>query len=152
MSSISFAVDPNKDHPDTVEVVPVVDDVPLTDRIHAFERVARMEAGEASYGGLIPAFFKFGPASVHYMASRGAFLSKSGKIPLLGCECGEWGCWPLLATVASSTTEVRWSDFEQPFRTDRDYSGFGSFVFSRNDYEMAVRELSPVWDRARGVT
>lgn len=137
-----------RDEPETVEVVPVVDGSPLTDLIHAFEREARVETRAVSYGGLVPAFFKFGPARVHFTASQGAFVNPSGKVPLLGCECGEWGCWPLLARIAATEDQVRWSDFEQPFRADRDYSAFGPFVFDRQDYDRALAMLSEVWDEA----
>ena len=157
MSTIAFAVEARPDLngggrsdelPDTVEVVPVVDATRLTDLIHNFERETRMERRAVSYGGLIPAFFKFGPARVHFTASQGAFVRPPGKVPLLGCSCGEWGCWPLLARVTTTAVEVRWSDFEQPFRRDRDYSAFGPFVFDRQDYDRALATLSKVWDEA----
>jgi len=64
-----------------------------------------------------------------------------GKIALLGCECGEVGCWPLAAEVSISADEVRWSAFEQPFRKERDYSQFGPFVFDQVQYEDALKGL-----------
>jgi hypothetical protein len=33
------------------------------------------------------------------------------RVPLLGCDCGEWGCWPLVATVRSESGTVTWSEF-----------------------------------------
>jgi hypothetical protein len=40
-----------------IEVVPVIDGVKLTDRVHRFGREAGFETRELSYGGLIPASF-----------------------------------------------------------------------------------------------
>jgi hypothetical protein len=141
-SSLAFAVRPNQQG-DT-EVVPVVDGIELTKRVHEFERAHHMEPA-GSYGGLIPAFFRFGPAVVHYFASEGAFVDENRKIPLLGCECGEWGCWPLLARVVADEETVTWTDFEQPHRKQRDYSAFGPFTFDRRVYESAVADVADTW-------
>lgn len=143
-ASIAFAARPHEGDGAT-EVVPVVDGVALTDRIHDFEREHGMETRAVSYGGLIPAYFKFGPASHHYLTTHEVFISRKGKIPVLGCECGEWGCWPLLARVILEKTTVTWTDFEQPYRPDRDYSSFGPFVFSRSAYESAIAAIADVW-------
>jgi hypothetical protein len=64
------------------------------------------------------------------------------RIYLLGCgSCGEVGCWPLLARVEMGVEEVWWDSFEQPFRRQRDYSGFGPFVFAAKQYREAVESL-----------
>jgi hypothetical protein len=130
-----------------IEVIPVVDGEPLTDRIHEFERATGMETRAVSYGGLIPAYFRFGPASTHYLAGDDS-VAEDAKIPVLGCQCGEWGCWPLLARVILDDDAVTWTDFEQPHRRDRDYSGFGPFVFDRRAYEEAVAEIADAWAAA----
>ena len=146
MSSIAFDVRPWGEDPAVKVVVPVVDGVDLATRIHSFEKGARMEARDESYDGLIPAFFKFGLAAEHYLGRRAA--TEARRIPLLGCECGEWGCWPLMAEVVANEREVVWTNFEQPHRPKRDYSRFGPFCFSRADYERALADLAPVWDEA----
>ena len=127
------------------EVVPVVDNIELTARAHDFERAHDMEP-PGSYGGLIPGWFKFGPATVHYFALESAFVDEDGRIPLLGCECGEWGCWPLLARVVADEKTVTWTDFRQPHRKERDYFGFGPFTFGRVEYERALAELAEPWE------
>jgi hypothetical protein len=99
-----------------------------------------MERRAESYGGLVPSYFNFGSAEAHFLSS---------EVPLLGCECGEWGCWPLLAKIVVTADEVRWTDFQQPHRPKRDYSGFGPFGFRRADYEAAVRAIAPAWDLTR---
>jgi hypothetical protein len=64
------------------------------------------------------------------------------KIAVLGCgDCGEVGCWPLYTNVQATNDTVAWFDFEQPHRRQRDYSGFGPFLFSRDTYEQAVEEV-----------
>ena len=140
---ISFAIDP-PDHGDPIAVVPVVDGIRLTDRIHEFERAAKMETRASSYRGLIPAYYKFGPAEAHYVGRGG----RHDKVVLLGCECGEWGCWPLLATVELTEATVTWQDFEQPYRKSRDYSGFGPFEFDRHEYLSALVLIADQWDAA----
>ena len=37
---------------------------------------------------------------------------------------------------------VIWDQFTQPFRPQRDYSGFGAFVFGERQYRMAVAEVA----------
>lgn len=147
-ASVAFALRPRKDLGDVVEVVPVVAGIELTGRIHQFELQHGMETRPLSYGGLIPAFFRFGPAEVHYLGRDGAFGSDDGKVPLLGCECGEWGCWPLRARVIVGDETVTWTDFEQPYRKERDYSGFGPFVFDRHEYESAISDIAVEWAAA----
>jgi hypothetical protein len=88
--------------------------------------------------GLIPAFFRFGTAAEHY-------LSTTKKIPILGCECGEWGHWPLMARVHADDERVIWTDFEQPHRPRRDYSAFGPLQFRTSGYDEALRELALRW-------
>lgn len=147
VAAITFSAEPKSDESGALEVVPVVDGILFTDRVHAFERSAQMEPREA-YAGLFPESFRFESARLHYTASGGMFVRKLGCAPLLGCSCGEWGCWPLWANIAVSCAEVRWSDFEQPYRPDRDYSAFGPFVFARGEYDAALAALSEVWDPA----
>jgi hypothetical protein len=128
--------------------VPVIDGTPLTDRVHEFERDAGMETRAISYGGLVPSSYRFGPAAVHYGAGEGAVTEERGKVPVLGCECGEWGCWPLLARIAGDESTVTWTEFEQPHRKGRGYSSFGPFVFDRRAYESAVGDIADAWQEA----
>ncbi|WP_326770630.1 hypothetical protein OG978_43610 (plasmid) [Streptomyces sp. NBC_01591] len=81
-----------------------------------------------------------GPMKDHFHGrSTGAM---GPKTPVLGCECGEWGCWPLMADITVTPDHVTWNSFEQPHRTTRDYSGFGPFQFDRRQYDDAVKVLS----------
>jgi len=140
VSTVGFVVRVRADLNDIAEVVPTVDGVELTTLAHAFENDAGMETRDVSYGGLIPANYRFGLMSRHFLGGE------SGKVPLLGCDCGEWGCWPLLAVVTVTDDEVVWSDFEQPHRATRNYENFGPFRFGRSQYEDAAGGLDHALD------
>jgi hypothetical protein len=62
-----------------------------------------------------------------------------GRVALLGCECGESGCWPFVARIDAGDDRVTWRDFAQPQRPQWSYAGFGPFVFDRAAYEAAIR-------------
>jgi hypothetical protein len=82
-----------------------------------------------------------GSVSVHFLGGSGSDLAcgPSDKTVLLGCSCGEVGCWPLMARVELSEAEVTWREFEQPHRSSEwSYEGFGPFVFNRSQYMKAL--------------
>lgn len=117
-------------------VCPVVNGRRLTDLVTEYERSRNY--GPGGYGGLVPAYFNFGDLRAYLLGLDNHQWPRPGTAWLLGCECGEVGCWPLEARVRTRPTEVVWSDFTQPFRSDRDYLGFGPFTFVREQYETAV--------------
>ncbi|WP_329021712.1 hypothetical protein [Streptomyces sp. NBC_01423] len=92
------------------------------------------------YGGLIPEFFRFGPMLKHFLERSTNAMGP--KAPVLGCECGEWGCWPLMVRITATADLVTWDAFEQPHRTTRDYTALGPFHFDRHQYDDALRTLS----------
>ena len=53
--------------------------------------------------------------------------SMGPKKPVLGCECGEWGCWPLMTSITVTDDHVTCDTFERPHRKAGDYSRFGPF-------------------------
>ncbi|MFI5937802.1 hypothetical protein [Actinoplanes sp. NPDC051494] len=123
-----------------LEVIACIDGAPLTELIDKFEIAARMQPAGDCYGGLIPEFYRFGPMADHF---RGQSTAAPGsKTPVLGCECGEWGCWPLVTTITVTDDQVIWDAFEQPHRKARDYSGFGPFRFERRRYDEALATLT----------
>jgi hypothetical protein len=73
--------------------------------------------------------------------SRTVISQKLGDIYLLGCQCGEVGCWPLTTRVTVNNNRVLWDSFRQPHR-ERDYSRFGPFVFDLDQYRNAVALLA----------
>lgn len=121
-------------------VVPLIDRVPLTELIDGFETAAAMQPAGDAYGGLVPEFYRFGPMQDHFLG-RSATAARP-KTPVLGCACGEWGCWPLMTRVTVTADLVVWDSFEQPHRKGRDYTAFGPFRFDRGQYDDALRALS----------
>ncbi|MFE9018014.1 hypothetical protein ACFYNL_05450 [Streptomyces sp. NPDC007808] len=123
-------------------IVPHIDGAPLTELIDRFEIAADMQPAGDAYGGLIPQFFRFGPMKDHFL---GRSTKATGlKTPVLGCECGEWGCWPLMACITATADRVIWDAFGQPHRKTRDCMAFGPFQFDRHQYDDALRALSAV--------
>ena len=81
----------------------------------------------------------------HFLGSPDSHLhcGPHDKTVLLGCGCGEPGCWPLMARVTVTSELVQWDDFEQPHRRGRWGYGDLAFRFDRQQYEAAVREAAP---------
>ncbi|MEV1247950.1 hypothetical protein ACIBO2_29220 [Nonomuraea sp. NPDC050022] len=96
---------------------------------------APLLAGEYSY------FPGTGWPSRHYLGepTEVAYNQEDDETMLLGCTCGIPECWALLARIEVTDTEVRWSGFSNSAR-DWDLSAtLGPFVFSRRQYEQALR-------------
>ena len=93
-------------------------------------------AGE--YDGLVPEHFNFGNLSRYYLGTEADQWPKPGEAWLLGCQCGEVGCWPLAVRITVDDSNVIWSNFAQPHRPDWDYAAFGPFKFDRRQYETAM--------------
>ncbi|MEV5989071.1 hypothetical protein AB0L85_29425 [Streptomyces sp. NPDC052051] len=106
-----------------------IDGAPLTELIDGFEIAAGMQPAGDAYGGLIPEFFRFGPMQNHFL--RRSTNTMGPKTPVLGGECREWECWPLMARIIATADLVTWDSFEQPHRTARDCTAFGPFHFKR---------------------
>jgi hypothetical protein len=121
-------------------IVPNIDGIPLTELIDSFEITAGMQPAGDAYGGLIPQFFRFGPMEDHF---HGRSTDAMGPgTPVLGCECGEWGCWPLMARITVTADLVTWDSFRQPHRKTRDYTALGPFQFDRHQYDDALAALT----------
>jgi hypothetical protein len=61
-----------------------------------------------------------------------------GKLAVLGCICGEPGCWPFRVRITLQDDIVLWSDFEQPHRAGWRYDEMLPFVFDRTQYLSAL--------------
>ncbi|AKH15822.1 hypothetical protein [Deinococcus soli (ex Cha et al. 2016)] len=143
---------------DTVLVL--VNGTPLVELVRRWEDVAAQATGErslaGSYAGL-PAWCAPEIQTAWLGEPQGRSLQAEGdRVTLLICECGEPGCWPLLARIEMDGQAVRWLDFQQPYRAKPEadplnpqrtptpfwsYEGFGPFVFERAAYTRAVRSL-----------
>ncbi|MBO0826031.1 MAG: hypothetical protein J2P27_19575 [Actinobacteria bacterium] len=120
-------------------LTPVVDGSPLTELAAEFES-RRGYSPAGGYAGLVPAHFRFGDLVQYFLGQENGQWPRRGYAWLLGCDCGEIGCWPLEARIITDPETVTWTDFVQPHRRARDYQSFGNFVFGRAAYERAVRE------------
>ncbi|MGH3332697.1 MAG: hypothetical protein ACRDPJ_15470 [Nocardioidaceae bacterium] len=118
-------------------LVPTIDGQSLVDLVAALE-TSRGYEPSGGYAGIIPAHFNFGDLTLYYEARELRQWPSPQHAWLLGCDCGEVGCWPLTARIAVTADEVSWSDFCQDHRPDWDYEGFGPFVFERQQYANAV--------------
>lgn len=101
------------------------------------------------YHGLAP--HQVVPPSRHFLGEPTWGVYRYGeRTQILGCECGEPGCWPLVCRIQATEDRVVWADFEQPHRSGREpahrpwrYQGFGPFEFDRKQYESALAVLVP---------
>lgn len=132
-SSFSFLV-AALNPPEQLELaaVPVIDGRQLTDLVTKFD-TERGYAPSGGYGGVVFEFLKVAPSDNYFGNSAETFV--------LGCACGELGCWPLKCSVTDDRDTITWSNFAQPHRPDRDYLSFGPFIFDRAQYAQAVSLL-----------
>jgi hypothetical protein len=122
-------------------LIPYIDGTPLIELVAVYE-VDRGYEPAGGYGGLIPAHFNFGELTLYYEARAARQWPRPERAWLLGCDCGDVGCWPLTARVTVTAERVTWSNFEQEHRPSRDYTGFGPFVFDHAQYANAVTEAA----------
>jgi hypothetical protein len=137
--TLSFAIRPLSDDDSVRSIVPIVNDVLLTNLIEEFERERRYEP-VGGYAGIVPTQFNFGPLDQYYLGSNSPL--PDGRCYVLGCECGELGCWPLEVLIRTNRQEIVWEGFRQPFRPERDYSTFGPFRFDLDQYRLTVTDLA----------
>jgi hypothetical protein len=120
-------------------LTPYIGGASLVDLVATYESDHHYEPA-GGYAGLITAHSSFGDLSRYYEARETRQWPRPEHVWLLGCDCGEVGCWPLTARVTVTTDSVTWSDFEQEHRPSWDYKGFGPFAFVREQYANAVAE------------
>jgi hypothetical protein len=150
MDKIVFKVRPSEHwFGDEIEIE--IDGESLVAKLRAFEMpLARAEGHPNIAGGYsgLPAASHLLP-SRHFLGEQRHPETRQGRLELLLCrDCGEIGCWPMLARIEVAEDRVTWTDFQQPHRAGRgksaawDYSSFGPFVFDRAHYEEALRSAS----------
>ncbi len=140
MSSIalSFRIKSLEHRLDVLTLTPVLSGTPLTELVSCFEQKNGIGSSRArAYGGLVPDFFRYGPLERYFLGESPDSFWREGCY-LLGCSCGEVGCWPLQARISRISDTVVWDSFRQPHRPGWDYSGFGPFAFALEPYRVAV--------------
>jgi hypothetical protein len=130
------------------ELVPYVDNVRLVDLVRGYELAAGFDVPGA-YAGIVLDHFRFGDLTAYLTGEPESAYRTRGVVALLGCDCGEVGCWPLEVGIVRSDSRVTWRGFAQPFRPNRDYGGFGPFVFDRAQYERAASAAAIAASAAR---
>ena len=121
------------------QLTPVVDGRSLVELVTDFEREGSLSP-VGGYGGLVLDYFNFGNVGHLFLGQQEPWQGQ--RVPVLACDCGEMGCWPLLVNIDAGPETVTWSAFVQPHRPGRDYSGFGPFVFDRDQYDAALAEAA----------
>ncbi|MDT0275196.1 hypothetical protein [Blastococcus goldschmidtiae] len=132
VSRLSFAAEPHAVAGNRW-VTPVVDGTPLTDLVADFEIAQGFGELAGTYAGIV--------VGADGRPLVGELLG-DGRRSLLGCECGDTGCWPLEAEIRFDDWSVTWDGFAQPHRPRWAYGGFGPFVFVTEDYRAAVERFS----------
>lgn len=129
-------------HPRVFGVTPCVNGSHLTQLISEFEKSKNYEPA-GGYGGIVPAWFDYGPLEKYLLgeALQDSYWAKLEGRYILGCQCGEVGCWPLQCQIRVEGSALVWDQFRQPHRSSRDYSQFGPFVFDLAQYRHAVSRL-----------
>lgn len=130
-----------------VSIVPTVNGVTLVELVGGYE-AAHGYSPAGGYAGIVPGHFRFGDLVSYYVGDDNGEWPRTGVIWLLGCDCGEVGCWPLEARVRAHEGRVEWSHFRQPHRPAWDYTDFGPFTFDAPQYLTAVRSAAAAWRSA----
>lgn len=78
------------------ELVPIIESSSLVDLVEQFEAGPGFDPS-GGYAGLVLEHYRLGDLGLYLTGQQQPW--PGARVPLLGCECGEWGCWPLLATV-----------------------------------------------------
>ena len=124
-----------------LSLTPCIDGTPLTTLISQFEEANGYTDPAGGYAGIVPSEWGFGPLLPYFCGVRDhrGISDRPGDIFVLGCQCGEVGCWPLISSVSHEAGGYKWSGFNQPHRKERNYENFGPFEFEKGQYEAAVR-------------
>ena len=98
-----------------------VDGTPLAEMIAVVEAPSALAEGHADLAGSYAGLAGWAcPSDLqrHLLGGLDPHLHAGprDKSVLMGCECGEAGCWPLMASITANDEIVRWSKFEQPHR------------------------------------
>jgi hypothetical protein len=150
LDQIAFVSQDDVSCPESRRLQILVNGTPLEDLARRIE--LPFAAGEGTpqiagkYVGL--SLKDVGPPSRVLLGDAAGTIFKYGdRTQVLGCDCGEPGCWPLVCRIRVLADAVEWSDFSQPHRADSkgckvwSHKGLGPFVFDRTSYESAFAAI-----------
>lgn len=119
----------------------VINETPLVDLARVVEAPFAKAEGKPDLAG------DYSPLLLEDFRDRHGLLSRpastwfeDGDTVLMGCPCGEWGCWPLTVMIDVTDSSVTWSRFRNGHR-DWDLRTLGPFVFERSAYDEAIAVL-----------
>lgn len=118
-------------------VLPVIDGVSLVVLARRVEEPAADAEGHPDLAGSYAPLVSEGLPREHFLGRPYLSWFDDGDTVLLGCTCGDWGCWPLTAMVRVDARFVHWSHFRTGHR-DWDLGDLGPFRFERRAYERAL--------------
>ncbi len=112
--------------------------------INGRDLIELVAAAEAGLGVATPG--TYGPASAPKLLMLDGCIGTDEpdsdgdgrEATVLFCDCGEPGCWPLLARIVATPETVTWQQFRQPYRDQWSYEQLGPFVFDREEYDDAI--------------
>jgi len=139
VATIRFDVTARDDGP--LAVTPIINGRLLCELVADYE-VRRGLHSTGELGGIVPAWFNYGPLDAYFLDAPGGYWDVLGGRYLLGCAgCGEVGCNPIVGKIDAGPAEVVWSAFGREASNEPGYAEFGPFVFERSAYDTALREL-----------
>ena len=74
----------------------------------------------AGYAGIALEHYDFGHLQRYFLGQEVGSWTEDGDAWLLGCNCGEVGCWPVAVRISVSADTYTWSHFGQPHREEWD--------------------------------
>lgn len=143
MDTINFKVEHSDEH--NIQILNIfVNNENLVDLIKEFE-MQHDPSIAGRYEGL--SIYSIYNLKEHFTGrlNENDVFNYQGKTQIIGCNCGEPGCWPLLVKIIEEDEKIIWSEFEQPYRAKEsaggywNYSNFKSFEFIKNQYEEQLQ-------------
>jgi hypothetical protein len=121
-------------------LIPYLNGLALPDLVRRTELPFARREGKprlaGRYAGLLDDDVRW--PSGHYLGAPVLSWFGDGDTVLLGCICGDWGCWPFTAMVTVTEDTVTWSGFRTGHR-DWDYRELRDITLDRGQYEEALR-------------
>jgi hypothetical protein len=142
MDRIAFKLTQAESNPAAETVLIIVNGEPLESLARVVEMPYAKAEGQLNLAGdYAPlTLFDISADVNHFLTKPVATWFEDGDAVLMGCPCGEWGCWPLSVKIEVNEATVVWSQFRNGHR-DWDLSSLGPFTFERTEYEVALQAL-----------
>jgi hypothetical protein len=140
VNRIEFRVEPEELGTGPADVLNLyVDGSLLQDQIRPYEQPFADAEGQPALAGQYVGLVKRGLSAKQFLSRPSQTWFGDGDTILLGCNCGDAGCWPLTAHVEVGPRVV-WRNFRTGHRK-WDLSAFGPFEFDRAKYETSLNRV-----------